>query len=134
MKRLLVLVGPALAFLLGTLAIAIVACSMAKATWKPEYALLPPEVRAWYQNAELTPAAKARLHFEKCCDHSDVVKTKFRVNRNNGEDEWEWLDNGEWKVVPPDIIHVGESAPNGEPTLFVWQGKPTCFYPGQGGI
>ena len=107
---------------------------LANATWKPEYAQLPKEVQDWYRNAELTEAAQARLHIKYCCAKADVVKTKFRVNRTSGADEWEWLDNGEWKVVPPDIIHVGESAPSGEPTLFVWSGKPTCFFPGRGGI
>lgn len=59
----------------------------AQATWKPEYASNPPEMQAWYQNAELTEAAKNRFPFKKCCDHSDVVKTKFTVNKSDGGDE-----------------------------------------------
>lgn len=102
--------------------------------WKPEYASLPQEIQDWYKRAELTPAAQERLHIKSCCEHADVVKTKFRVNKTDGADEWEWLDGEKWKRVPPDIIHWGETAPGGEPTLFVWNGKETCFYPGQGGI
>src|SRR5690348_6209954 len=55
--------------------------SQAQATWKPEYTNNAPEVQAWYRNAELTEAAKNRFPFKKCCDHADVVKTKFNVNR-----------------------------------------------------
>jgi hypothetical protein len=75
--------------------------SQAQATWKPEYASNPPEVRAWYQNAELTEAAKIRFPFKKCCDHADVVKTKFNVNRTNNGDEWFWLDGEEWRRIHP---------------------------------
>jgi hypothetical protein len=45
-----------------------------------------------------------------CCDQSDVVHTKFRVNVKNGDDEWMYLaSDGTWKVVPPDIILWGRS-------------------------
>lgn len=37
-------------------------------------------------------------------------------------------------AVPPDIIHWGESAPGGQPTLFVYSGMETCFFPGDSGI
>lgn len=94
----------------------------------------PPEVRAWYRNAELTEAAQGRFPFKKCCDHSDVVRTIFKVNRTSGGDEWFYSDWGTWKRVPPDIIHWGESAPGGQPTLFVYSGQETCFFPGDGGI
>ena len=106
----------------------------AQATWKPEYASNAPEIRAWYQNAELTDAAKFRFPFKKCCDHSDVVKTRFTVNKTTSGDEWFWLDGEEWRRIPPDIIHWGETAPSGEPTLFVYSGKETCFFPGDSGI
>src|SRR6185312_9325283 len=59
-----------------------------QARWKPEYASQPPEVQQWYRNAELTAAAQARFRFKKCCDHADVVKTKFNVNRTTSGDEW----------------------------------------------
>src|ERR1700761_2448026 len=67
-----------------------------QARWKPEYANQPPEVQAWYRNAELTEAAQARFPFKKCCDHADVVKTKFNVNRTTAGDEWYWLDGQTW--------------------------------------
>jgi hypothetical protein len=92
-------------------------------------------VQAWYQNAELTDAAKNRFPFKKCCDHSDVVKTKFTVNKSNGGDEWFYEDQpNHWKQIPPDVIHWGETAPGGKPTLFVYSGKETCFFPGDSGI
>lgn len=105
------------------------------AEWRPEYALQPPEVRAWYSNAELTPAAKERFPFKKCCDHADVVKTKFSVNHTSHGDEW-FYENipGNWKRIPPDIIHWGQSAPGGRPTLFVYGKDETCFFPGDSGI
>jgi hypothetical protein len=99
-----------------------------------QYANVPHEIRDWYANAELTDAAKLRLHWEKCCEHADVVKTRFRVNKSNGDDEWYWLREGQWKRIPPDIIHWGVSAPGGEPVLFVYSNVETCFFPGQGGI
>jgi len=79
----------------------------AQATWKPEYASKPPEVQAWYQNAELTEAAKIRFPFKKCCDHADVVRTRFTVNKTDDGDEWFYLDGGTWK---------------------------RCFFPGDSGI
>lgn len=117
-----------------------VACALvswvvwASAEWKPEYASSPPEVREWYRNAELTKAAQGRFPFKKCCDHADVVKTKFKVNTTTNGDEWYWLDGEQWRRIPDDIIHWGRSAPGGKPTLFVYSGKETCFFPGDGGI
>jgi len=104
------------------------------AEWKPEYGQTPPEMREWYRNAELTAAARIRFPFKKCCDHADVVKTKFTVNRTSGGNEWFWLDGEQWRRVPDDIIHWGKSAPGGKPTLFVYSGKETCFFPGDSGI
>jgi hypothetical protein len=104
------------------------------ATWKPEYANQPIEVQDWYRNAELTKSAQSRFPFKKCCDHADVVKTKFNVNRTNAGDEWYWLDGNAWRRIPDDIIHWDQHAPNGQPTLFVYSGKETCFFPGDGGI
>jgi hypothetical protein len=87
-----------------------------------------------YANAELTDAAKQRLHWKKCCDLADVVKTRFRVNKSNGDDEWYWLREGQWKRIPPDIIHWGVSAPGRQPVLFVYSNVETCFFPGREGI
>jgi len=106
----------------------------AQATWKPEYAQLPQEVQDWYRSAELTLSAQKRFPYKKCCDHADVYKTQFRVDKSSGADQWLYLIDGEWKLIPPDIIHWGESAPGGQPTLFLFKGKETCFFPGEGGI
>jgi hypothetical protein len=104
------------------------------ARWKPEYAVAPQTVQDWYRNAQLTPKAQMRFPFKNCCEHADVVKTQFRVNRANGGDEWYWRDGQNWRRIPDDIIHWGETAPNKQPTLFVYQGKETCFWPGESGI
>jgi hypothetical protein len=63
-----------------------------------------------------------------------VVRTKFNVNRTNAGDERYWLDGETWRRIPDDIIHWDKRAPNGKPTLFVYSGKETCFFPGDGGI
>jgi hypothetical protein len=102
--------------------------------WKPEYANAPQAVRDWYRSAELTPKAQMRFPFKSCCAHSDVVKTQFRVNKTNGGDEWYWLDGDDWRRIPDDIIHWGENAPDKQPTLFVYRGRETCFWPGESGI
>jgi hypothetical protein len=120
-----------------------VAVAPAGATWKPQYAAAPAAVRDWYENATLTAAAAKRLGFGYCCAHSEVVSTKFKVERRT--DAWFYLDNGNWHEIPPDIIHWGESAPDEQPTLFrlsdgfadafgLPHGTLTCFYPGRGGI
>ena len=105
-----------------------------EARWKPEYANAPQQVQDWYRDAELTPKAQMRFPFKKCCDHADVVKTQFRVDRASGGDAWYWLDGDAWRRIPDDIIHWGQTAPSGQPTLFVYQGKETCFWPGEPGI
>ena len=102
--------------------------------WKPEYAGQPADVQQWYQNAELTKAAQSRFPFKKCCDHADEVKTRFNVNKTTAGDEWFWLDGENWRRIPDDVIHWGQHAPNGQPTLFVYDGRETCFFPGDGGI
>jgi hypothetical protein len=90
--------------------------------------------RDWYQTRELTPAAQKRFSFKSCCSHSDVVRTKFRPLPDGG-DGWEFVDGaGRWVRVPDDIIHWGADTPTGEPVMFAVGGKPTCFFPGKGGI
>lgn len=86
----------------------------------------------------MNPAAQKRLgvDWKSCCEHGDVVKTKFHVEVDDGKDAWYYIKDGEWKRVPPDIIHWGEHAPDGQPTLFVYQstGQELCFYPPEEGI
>lgn len=90
--------------------------------------------REWYRNAELTPAARARFLFDKRCDRADVFRTQFRVNKSTGGDEWWYLSGTEWKRIPDDIIHLDKHAPDNQPTLFIYAGKETCFFPGGSGI
>ena len=118
----------------GSIVAALALASPVGATWKPEYANQPLEVQQWYRNAELTEAAQVRFPFKKCCDHSDVVKAKFNVNKTSAGDEWYWLDGENWRRIPDDIIHWEERAPNKLPTLFIYNGKETCFFPGDSGI
>lgn len=107
----------------------------AAARWKAEYASQPQAVQDWYRQAQLTSAAQARFGFLLCCDNSDVVKTHFEVDHSTGRDVWTYEDvPGHMKRIPDDIIHWGQSAPGGLPTLFVWKGQETCFFPGEGGI
>lgn len=119
-------------FLLSALAV-VVMNKAARATWKPEYANASPEVRDWYRNAELTPEAQKRFMFKKCCDHADVFRTQFKVNKTTGGDEWWYLNGAEWKLIPHDIIHLDEHAPDNQPTLFIYNGMETCFFPGGAG-
>jgi hypothetical protein len=126
-----------LLFVAIVLAASVGVISIARSEWKPEYAQASPEVQQWYRNAPLTEEAQRRFPFKKCCDHADVVRTKFQVNKVDGRDEWfyEPLDApGTLKRIPDDIIHWGVSAPGGQPTLFVYSGKETCFFPGDSGI
>ena len=105
-----------------------------KAEWKPQYADASPDVQAWYKNAELTEEAQKRFTFKSCCAKSDVFRTRFKVNQVNGSDEWWYFTkDGRWKLIPADIIHGEETAPDGQPTLFIYQGQETCFYVGRGG-
>ena len=115
------------------IAFAVTMLSPAAAEWKPNYALASPEVQAWYRNAQLTPQARERFGFKNCCDHADVFRTKFRVNKISGADEWDYLVDGQWKRIPPDIVHWGVTAPDLQPTLFIYNGKETCFFPGADG-
>lgn len=106
----------------------------ARATDNGQWANSPN--RDWYRNAQLTPTAQKRFPFKSCCEHSDVVRTKFAVNQTDAGDEWFWLDpaTNKWRRVPTDIIHYEDRAPDGMPTLFVYQGQETCFYLPDGGI
>ncbi len=111
--------------------------------WKPEYAQNSPEVQRWYKDQKMNPAAKERLRVDwsSCCEHGDVFHTQFRIGKSTlenpyGADErWYLKPDGTWKQIPPDIIHWGEHAPDGRPTLFIYQstGQELCFYPAEDG-
>lgn len=119
--------------LAGLFAVIMAVGTIASARDNGQWVNATPEVRAWYRNAEPPPEAQKRLGISKCCDNADVVKTSFRVSKIDGHDEWYWLNGASWELIPADIIHWGESAPGGLPTLFVWNKKPTCFWPPEGG-
>jgi hypothetical protein len=91
---------------------------------------------SWYENAELTAAAKLRFGINKCCAQAEVVRTQFRVDRTTAEDTWWWLDRttSQWRQIPPDIIHWETHAPDKQPTLFVWNGQMVCFFIPEEGI
>ena len=44
---------------------------LAHARWKPEYANIPPEVRAWYAQAQTMPDSRPRKEkgYVGCCSH-----------------------------------------------------------------
>ena len=114
--------------------VCVAARAPADATWKPEYAAASAAARAWYETRELTAAARARFGFRSCCAHSDVIRTRFRP-APSGDDGWDFLAaDGQWRRIPPDVVHPDEHAPDGRATLFAIQGEPTCFFPPQGGI
>lgn len=128
------ILGTMLAAFIAATAIAVLAVSVARSEWRPEYAQAAPETRAWYREAELTEAAKQRFPFKKCCDHADVFHTQFRTNKDNGGDEWWYLTpDAAWKLIPADIIHIDRHAPDNQPTLFIYSGQETCFFPGSAG-
>ena len=120
-----------LAKLLSYVTFSLFVVSGAKAEWdgvKGQYS-------AWYEAQEINPEAQKRLgiSWKSCCNHSDVVKTRFRVDRTTYDDEWWYLDGNTWRKVPSDIVHWNDPTPDGRPVLFVYQGTPTCFYPGDTG-
>ncbi len=115
----------------------------AEARWKPDYAAAPQAVQDWYANAQVPAPAIPRLGFIPCCSFSEVVRTQFRVDKTTGGDEWYYRDaGGVFRRIPPDIIHWGERAPDGQAILFVLdhdvmgnpKGTPTCFWPPDGGL
>ena len=90
----------------------------------------------WFNNQEMNPAARDRLGvpWKSCCDNGDVFKTRFRVADDNS-DQWQYLKDGQWKVIPPDIIKEGDT-PDHVPVLFINRsnGMELCFFVPKGGI
>ena len=94
-------------------------------------------VNEWARRPDRDPY----IPWTSCCDHTDRVQTQFRVDKSTGKDQWWWLDpkDSTWKLIPEDIIHeeYDPSMPEQlrrEGVLFVYQGKPTCFWYPEGGI
>jgi hypothetical protein len=91
----------------------------------------------WYNKQQMNEAARKRLGvvFKSCCDAGDHYKTRFRVADDNS-DQWQYLaKNGQWKIVPPDIIKE-EETPENQPVLFInkHDGMELCFFVPKGGI
>ena len=90
----------------------------------------------WFNKQEMTPAARERLGvpWKSCCDNGDVFKTRFRVGEDRS-DQWQYLKDGEWRIIPPDIIKEGDT-PDHIPVLFINKntGVELCFFVPQGGL
>lgn len=75
----------------------------------------------------------------KCCNESEIPKAEYRVStgaideRGYPKEEWWYKREGsdQWRMVPEDVIHWGEHAPDGQPVLFLLGGKERCFFPGR---
>ena len=89
----------------------------------------------WYNKQEMSAAAQLRLGvpWKSCCDNGDVFKTRFRV-REDRSDQWQYLKDGEWRIVPPDIIKE-QDTPDHLPVLFINKstGDELCFFVPKGG-
>lgn len=129
------------------LAVVVVLAAPVKATWKPEYGKEPQAIQNWFKAAKPTPVAGARLGIWYCCEQAERLVTRFVASAA-----------GEWSYYPdPNCSHKGCALlpiPNDvvqnepiraldpkdndlpqfaqmrrEGVLFIWQGKPTCFWP-----
>lgn len=107
----------------------------ADARWKPEYANVSPEERAWYERQQTTMETRKRLSaywYQFCCDHSDTVNAKF----SKSGDRWQYQEEGNsvWKDIPQDVVQPDVMTPHGKAILFVdATGRnfgPVCFFPG----
>lgn len=80
-----------------------------------------------------------------CCKDSEIVKAEYRLSkkldlRGYPIDEYWYKRSGEdprtgkeyeWKLIPDDVVHWNEHAPDGQPTLFIIGGNiERCFFPG----
>ena len=91
----------------------------------------------WYNKQTMNEAARKRLNvpYKSCCDAGDHYRTRFKVADDNS-DQWLYLaKNGQWKIVPPDIIKEDET-PENQPVLFInkHNGVELCFFVPKGGI
>ena len=90
----------------------------------------------WFNKQEMNPAVQRRLHlpYKSCCNNGDVFKTRFRVAEDRS-DQWQYLKDGEWKIIPPDIIKESDT-PDRTPVLFINKstGQELCFFVPQGGL
>lgn len=92
--------------------------------------------REWYSRQMMNDGARQRLGvpFKSCCDAGDAYKTRFRVAADNS-DQWQYWKDGEWKIVPSDIVKEDDT-PENKPVLFINRhtGQELCFIVPKGGI
>ena len=90
----------------------------------------------WFNKQEMTPAVRKRLglFYKSCCDNGDVFQTRFRVGEDHS-DQWQYLKDGQWKLIPPDVIK-DEDTPDHLPVLFINKqtGVELCFFVPRGGL
>jgi hypothetical protein len=95
---------------------------------------------AWYKSQRMNGKTKERLgvSYQSCCDVGDVFPTRFRMVNDGsryGTETYEYLKDGRWFVVPPDIIQR-KKTPDGRPVLFLNHstGVEYCFIIDEEGI
>lgn len=124
----------------------------ANATYKPEYGKSPESVQEWFKSARVTPQASMRLNFSHCCEQAERLRTKF-VGKRGGD--WSYYPDPNCTAagcallpIPNDVIHedritAANPKDDGLPefdsmrregVLFIYSGRPTCFWPPESGI
>jgi hypothetical protein len=130
----------------------IVTANTAGATWKPEYKNNPQAVQDWFQAAKPPLTGAARLGISLCCNDAERLMTKFVPSRNG---DWSFYPDPacthagcKLLPIPNDVVHDDTvhaidpkddalpefEAMRREGVLFIWQGKPSCFWPPRSGI
>ena len=96
-------------------------------TWRPEFGTSPQAWIDWFTSAKLTPAAAARLGWNGCCSHSDRFVTSFKH-----DDHWYYKVGESWVQIPDDTVEDPDPTEPAqlkeEGVLFIYAGKPTCFF------
>ena len=89
-----------------------------------------------FNKQEMNSAARERLGvpWKSCCNNGEYSRPGFRVGEDRS-DQWQYLKDGEWKVIPPDIIKESDT-PDRTPVLFINRatGVELCFFVPQGGL
>lgn len=117
-----------------------VAAAQEVAKDRSRWANADPERKRWFESQTMTEATRQRLgvQYKSCCDAGDVVKNlRWRVIEDGskfGVERWQYLDNGSWKTIHPDIVQTTPSIDD-EPILFKnkHDGRELCFFPPKGG-
>jgi hypothetical protein len=94
----------------------------------------------WYKQQMMNPETASRLgvQYKSCCDAGDHYRTRFRLVNDGskyGTETYEYMKDGKWKLVPPDIIQR-KPTPDGQPVLFInkHDGRELCFIIDKEGI